>query len=156
MTPAWNRRDDEGGQAYAAFRAYLELGAAKRSHTAVAAAVSKSRAIVGRWSAEHDWVERSAAWDSAQTAVLLEQLQRTIAKSVERSGELYERMFGKAIEGLDALAADELSAADILRLSGGAIRQAGEAYDLATRQASRENGREAEKRLEELLRGLAD
>lgn len=152
--PAWARRDNEGGPPYEAFRAYLEQGPGKRSHTAVAEELGKSRAIVGRWSADHDWVERSQAWDSAHTAEALARLQRAIVHSTEKAAALYERMFGKALEGLDALAADGLTASDITRLSGEALRQSADAYALAERGEERERGRESSNALSERLREL--
>jgi hypothetical protein len=74
---AWERQPTESAQAYAAFRAYLELPPRKRSIDEAAKAVGLSRgAQEGRqrgarapsrvwvWSAQHRWIERVAAWDA--------------------------------------------------------------------------------------------
>jgi hypothetical protein len=58
----WDRRDNETGPAYEAFRAYLELGP-ERSLAKVGAKLGKSKALMDRWSARHDWADRAQAFD---------------------------------------------------------------------------------------------
>src|SRR4051812_23122875 len=66
----WDRRDDESTRAYAAFRAYLELGPG-RSLDKVGIRLRGGQPGGGRgatsrietWSSRHDWVRRAAAWD---------------------------------------------------------------------------------------------
>lgn len=61
----WDRREAESPEAFEAFRAYRDLGVG-RSIRKVAEQLDKSRQLVGRWSADHDWVERAGAWDLEQ------------------------------------------------------------------------------------------
>ena len=50
----------EGAKAFAAFRAYLDLGP-QRSLAAVAAKLGKSKVMMERWSRRHDWTGRVVA-----------------------------------------------------------------------------------------------
>lgn len=58
----WQQRDNESAPAYEAFCAYRDMGA-DRSHELVGRKLSKSTALMSRWSRTHGWVERVAAWD---------------------------------------------------------------------------------------------
>jgi hypothetical protein len=58
------QRDTESAQAYQAACAYFEMGA-DRSTANVAQRLSKSKALMDRWSALHAWVDRSREYDQA-------------------------------------------------------------------------------------------
>lgn len=60
----WEQLPDEGAKAYAAFFTYLELGPHIRSIEATAKELGKSPSLIGQWSSNHHWVERSKAYDS--------------------------------------------------------------------------------------------
>ncbi len=53
----WEQQQNETAKAYEAARAYFEIGA-NRSIAAVAQKYSKSIALLMRWSAKHNWVNR--------------------------------------------------------------------------------------------------
>lgn len=57
----FHQRPRESAKAYAAFRAYLEMGD-KRSIVAVAARLEKPKSLLERWSRHHDWPGRVAAY----------------------------------------------------------------------------------------------
>ena len=59
---AWEQIEWESPQAYEAFCAYRDLGAA-RNVRAVGQKLGKSRALMERWSSAHDWVGRAAEYD---------------------------------------------------------------------------------------------
>ena len=59
---AWHRQRDESPKAYAAFRAYLELGE-QRGVQRVATQLSKSRTLCSRWASRHHWKERACGYD---------------------------------------------------------------------------------------------
>lgn len=61
----WHKRQTEGREAFAAFRVYLEMGA-ERSQSKVAAKLGKSRQLIARWSAHHEWMLRTEAYDANQ------------------------------------------------------------------------------------------
>lgn len=62
-TKPWERQEGEGAKAFEAFNIYLKLGT-ERSQQDVANELSKSRQLIGRWSATYGWVERAAAYDA--------------------------------------------------------------------------------------------
>lgn len=61
----WDRRANESDPAWEAFVLYRDSGAS-RSQTNVAKALGKTRQLLSGWSAQHDWVDRAAAWDLEQ------------------------------------------------------------------------------------------
>lgn len=65
----------ESAQAYQAAVAYFEMGA-DRSQEAVSQKLGKSRQLMSRWSAQHDWPERARAYD-AQLAELAAEAHQT-------------------------------------------------------------------------------
>lgn len=62
MVEPWEQQPDESPEAFEAFRVYRDLGEA-RSHLKVCDEIGKARSLISRWSADHDWVARAAAWD---------------------------------------------------------------------------------------------
>lgn len=93
----WERRDDETSVAYAAFRAYLEQGA-ERSSDNVARALGKSSTLISRWSARHEWVARSRAWDSIPAKAAAE----SYAERASRIAEQHDRVATKLLKKLEA------------------------------------------------------
>jgi hypothetical protein len=67
-TKAWDRRDNESDQAWAAFKAYRDMGPMNRSHAQVAAMFGKSKTIMARFSRTYDWRVRVRAWDAEADA----------------------------------------------------------------------------------------
>jgi len=87
----WTRREGEQEGAYAAFQAYLRLGAA-RSIVKAANKVGKARQTLEVWSARHDWRERARAYDvhleTASTDGLTHQIAETRDESLDMCREL--------------------------------------------------------------------
>ena len=61
MPMIFEQQPKESNKAFAAFRAYLEMGP-DRSTAAVAKKLAKSEQLVRRWSAKFGWTERVAAY----------------------------------------------------------------------------------------------
>lgn len=65
--PSWAQRIDakprESDVAYAAFLVYRDLGP-DRSLKEVGRKLGKSKALMERWSVNHDWVVRASHWDA--------------------------------------------------------------------------------------------
>jgi hypothetical protein len=57
----------ESARAYAAFIAYRDMGP-QRSVRDVAQKLDKSVTVIGRWSTQHNWVERARSYDAAMDA----------------------------------------------------------------------------------------
>lgn len=72
---AWDRRDDEGAKAFAAFEEYRDAGPL-RTLAAVATALAKSSALIGRWCSRYDWHARAAVFDARISA-------KVAARSIE-------------------------------------------------------------------------
>lgn len=85
MAEPWERQPGESEAAYAAFRAFLQLGAERTVRAAYRQASGKAEAsqVPGYWSkwvSEHRWAERALAWDQRAGAVHQEAVERAIAK----------------------------------------------------------------------------
>ena len=104
MKLEFERLPKESAKAFAAFRAYLEMGP-ERSLAAVAARLGKSKVMMEKWSRRHRWVERVEAH-----GLHLAEVERLAIESqvVEKSVE-----WSKMAEGVRRLAwkkGDELLA----------------------------------------------
>jgi transposase-like protein len=100
---------DESPKAFAAFRAYAELGA-KRSTTAVARTLSRSAPLIRRWSARYQWVKRAAAFDAGleRVASAAEEKELTTqaglwAKRMQETREAAYIMADRLIEKAEAM-----------------------------------------------------
>lgn len=89
-TKPWERLEGESVKAYEAFTTYLNLGAA-RSQKAVSEELSKSRQLIGRWSATYKWVERTAAYDA-------DIQQKAHADAVKKARKMSERHISIALK----------------------------------------------------------
>jgi uncharacterized protein YidB (DUF937 family) len=61
-TPLWERQPKETSKAFEAFSTYRDEGPS-RSRRSVAEKLSKSEAMMSRWSSQWSWVRRANAWD---------------------------------------------------------------------------------------------
>ena len=86
----WDMHEEETGKAHTAFTDYLELGEG-RSLSKLAEMYAKSKPYVNqlkRWSRQHNWVARAAAWDAHIAAEARQRTERTL---IERRVEVQER-----------------------------------------------------------------
>ncbi len=59
---AYEKRESEGDEAFAAFAVYRDLGS-ERSHAKVAIKVGKNVTLMSRWASAHAWTKRCHAFD---------------------------------------------------------------------------------------------
>ena len=72
----WERLPSDTDRSFEAFCVYRDMGA-NRSHDKVAQQLSKSTALISRWSTAHDWLNRVTAFDEYQDSLRQERnLQR--------------------------------------------------------------------------------
>ncbi len=94
---AWSRREGESSRAFAAFEVYRDLGV-ERSLVKVGQTLGKSRALVERWSAQHDWVDRVAALEARDEMLRREAIEDHVQAGAEdrakREAALLERGLG--------------------------------------------------------------
>ena len=132
MAEVWDRRLDETSKAFAAFVAYRDLGP-KRSTALVVQELGKSRALISRWSARHEWVERATAFeervDGARQGTYLDEISKMAERHARyaQSGlealmapirELQRRI---ALEKIDFTKIDDEQLLTISRLSAAAL-----------------------------------
>ena len=80
MAQIFEQQPKESAKAFAAFQEYLNLGA-QRSLAAVGQKLGKSKALVERWSAKFDWVERVNAYN-AQMLVMKQKLKEEFLREL--------------------------------------------------------------------------
>lgn len=93
----WARRSTETHQAYGAFRVYLDV----RSTRIVAEQLTKSEALMRRWSAEHDWVERVSAYDTYLAEAATDGAVDWITNARSETQALADKLRGLLSERLD-------------------------------------------------------
>lgn len=111
----WEPLEGESSKAYEAFSIYRDMGT-QRSLSKVAEKLQKSETLMGRWSGQHNWVERAAAWDTEQDRIVRQQQLEDIKKMRKQHADLAYSMLIKAARALKRLPDDEIKASDISRM----------------------------------------
>jgi hypothetical protein len=108
----WERQKGESEKAFEAFAIYRDMGQ-ERTIAAVVKRLEKSRALIDRWKDRWEWKERVRAYDNE-----LEREAR--AKAVKDRKAMTDRHIGiamqlqkKALEALNSLSVEDMSAKDI-------------------------------------------
>ncbi|MFE0190699.1 hypothetical protein [Streptomyces sp. NPDC058989] len=110
----WERQSGESVQAFEAFAAYRDLGAA-RSVAKVARELGKSTTLLFRWSRQYAWVMRATAYDREQDRVFLAEQAQARRDIARRHAKLAQAFLGKAVARLQGLDPRELSPSELLR-----------------------------------------
>jgi hypothetical protein len=111
----WERQKGESAKAYEAFSEYRDMGA-RRSIAKVAEKLQKSNQLLGRWSRNHEWVKRAAAWDAEQDRIARQNQIEEIKKMRKRHTDLASAMLVKAARALQRIPEDEIKATDVSRM----------------------------------------
>lgn len=145
IEPIWERQDDEGDEAWAAFVKYRDAGS-ERSIRSVAQELSKSATLLSRWNSQWSWRKRVVEYERHQDNLKRQAAEKTLKEMAERQAKQAQLMqmalsqpstaFLKKLQQnpqmLDALTAQELleliarnaapfkSAVDIERTARGA------------------------------------
>ncbi|MGW7595641.1 hypothetical protein, partial [Streptomyces rubiginosohelvolus] len=101
----------ESTQAFEAFAAYRDLGAA-RSVAKVAEELGKSRTLLFRWSRQYAWVMRATGYDREQDRVFLAEQRQARRDVARRHAKIAQAVLGKAVARLQALDPRELSVSE--------------------------------------------
>ncbi|MGW0992025.1 hypothetical protein ACWD5V_01630 [Streptomyces sp. NPDC002523] len=111
---SWERQSGESVQAFEAFAAYRDLGAA-RSVAKVARELGKSTTLLFRWSRQYAWVMRTAAYDQEQDRLFLAEQAQARRDIARRHAKLAQAVQSKAVARLQMLDPRELSPSELLR-----------------------------------------
>lgn len=111
----WERQLNESPQAFEAFATYRDMGAA-RSLAKVSRALCKSKALMERWSTDHDWVKRVAAWDAEKDRVAREKQLKDIVAMRDRHAAIAKKMLDTADAALNNVNTNDVSTNEIARL----------------------------------------
>lgn len=98
----WNRQPGETSKAYEAFSIYRDLGS-ERSTRRVAEQLSKSEALINRWSGKYDWPARSRAWDSIPSQAMAEAYQAMAVRIAAQHDRLATKLANRLERNLDLL-----------------------------------------------------
>lgn len=117
----WDRQPDESKPAHEAFKAYLateEMFNGKRSISALARNISKSRHLMVDWSARHNWQERAAAYDKYMDDRDREAMIKERKKAIRRHAALGRNMqkLGNEAAKLQEGKLDEMTVRDLINL----------------------------------------
>jgi len=127
----WEQLPGESAGAFAAFRAFRDLGAERNIRRAVEIAKHGSKYSVWRnWSTQYRWKERAADYDRNIERLKQEELRKTI----EAQGEMHRAVTGKMLEvvkkKLDLMDPAELTQGNVTEWAGMAIKAEREAAGL--------------------------
>ena len=100
---AWDRRPTETNRSFAAFRIYLEQGQARSTSKVGRSLGHRSGHCSARWSAQHDWVDRAAAWDQHHAKEAdLGSKEVHVALSVEHAESLRRQIAANELAAIEA------------------------------------------------------
>ena len=116
MAEIWERQNDEGSKAYAAFCVYRDLGP-ERSLEKVRQNLDKprTRKWLGDWSVKYNWVERAQAYDDYIERKKREEKEKAILEMAERHAKLAMAFQQRVAQRLQEIDPAELSPADMAR-----------------------------------------
>ena len=98
----WEKREGETAKAFEAFTAYRDLGPSRSLSKAAEVYYGRSGASLGhleRWSSEHEWVRRSAAYDAHLDQQRLEVIEQTRKDAQRVISEAALQVALKLVEG---------------------------------------------------------
>ena len=98
----WDRQPNETSKAYGAFVTYRDMGP-ERSLERVAHTLGKSTTIMSRWSAAHNWVSRTEAWDSMPGAVMQSAYEEMAARIAAQHERVATKLMSRLETHLDLL-----------------------------------------------------
>lgn len=111
----WERQLNESPQAFEAFACYRDMGAS-RSTSKVSRQLCKSRTLITRWSSEHDWVKRVAAWDAEKDRAARETQINDIIEMRKRHAATAKKMMDLADTALNNINPEDVSVNELSRL----------------------------------------
>lgn len=120
----WERQPGEGPQAFKAFASYRDSGSdgKRRSLRKTAQTLTKrdgthySEGTLKDWSRKHHWQMRVDAYDQEMDRQMQEELRRGRAAMLKNHVGIAQAMMTKALQALQRIPADELTAQDIARI----------------------------------------
>lgn len=115
MPLEWECQENETPKAYEAFCSYRNMGP-DRSIVKIGQKLGKNKATLEKWSRQHNWVKRAAAWDLEQDRVVRESQIEEIKKMRQRHTQLAMKMLDEAERMLELISDRDIKAADISRM----------------------------------------
>ena len=113
----WERQEDETPKQFEAFKVYRNMGE-ERSLSKVSKQLSKSTALMARWSRSNNWVDRCVAWDNEQDRLLAIEQRKEIKKMRKRHADVASAMIATAVKGLKQIQEhmEDVKPQDVARL----------------------------------------
>lgn len=113
----WERQEDETPKQFEAFKAYRDMGE-ERSLSKVSKQLSKSTALMARWSRSNSWVDRCVAWDNEQDRLLAIEQRKEIKKMRKCHADVASAMIATAVKGLKQIQEhmEDIKPQDVARL----------------------------------------
>jgi hypothetical protein len=97
----WHQLEEETGQAYGAFRIYIDLGPGRsqRKVTRILYGQDGVSEHIKKWSKEHDWVNRSDAWDRFVSEAHQTSMERAVQKAEQHALRYLPKIVETQING---------------------------------------------------------
>ena len=108
----WERQPGETEKQFEAFAIYRDLGS-ERSVNEVCKRLSKSRTLISKWSSQNQWVSRATAYDNDLQRQAHRKARKQAADTKKRHVQIAMSLEKKALEALNLLKPEEMTARDI-------------------------------------------
>jgi hypothetical protein len=111
----WQRREGESARAYRGLETYIAMNA-DRSLVKVGQKLGISKALVERWSSEHDWTIRCRDYDRHISELRLQRLSNAREKLIDEQVAIAAQMFALVKSRMRSLPRKQLNAIGLARL----------------------------------------
>lgn len=108
----WERQKGESEKSYEAFKLYRDMGE-ERSISAVGKRLAKSRNLIDRWKERWAWKERVRAYDNELEKQAKAKAVKDYKAMTERHIKISIQLQKKALEALNYLEVEKMTAKDI-------------------------------------------
>lgn len=108
----WERQKGESEKAFEAFKIYRDMGQ-NRSITAVVKKLEKSRTLIDRWKDHWNWKERVRSYDNELEKQAKAKAVKDYKAMTERHIQIAMQLQRKALEALNCLETEKMTAKDI-------------------------------------------
>lgn len=108
----WERQKGESEVAFEAFSLYRDKGA-ERTLTAVADELQKSYTLIRRWAKRWEWTDRVREYDNDKERQAKKEAEKGLRDMYARQTKIAMNVQAKALQALDKLDPDMMTAKDI-------------------------------------------
>lgn len=124
MAEPWEQMHGEGDAAYCAFVSFMNIPPVVRTLQKLCEDTGKSRSLIGRYSAQYNWIERAMAHDAKIQEMADAELAAKIVPTKNLHLQISQLSLEKAMIAIHTIDPEELTPSEAIKLADYAVRVA--------------------------------